>query len=221
MIHQMTSRPSLALPAPPRRRIFLALAAFAAFLPLAGAPHRAAAQTDTEARAKNFVQQAASELTETVNGSAPTSEKQARLREIVDRTVDVDAVARFCLGRYWRQASPQQQEQYLKLFHAVLVNNITSKIGEYRGVSIAMKRTMMREGHVAVQTLVTRPNNAPSTVEWIVETEGSGPKIIDVIAEGTSLRLTQRSDYASYLARNGNNVQALIDAMRQQVSGAG
>ncbi len=26
------------------------------------------------------------------------------------------------------------------------------------------------------------------------------PKIVDVIAEGTSLRLTQRSDYASYLA---------------------
>jgi phospholipid transport system substrate-binding protein len=37
-----------------------------------------------------------------------------------------------------------------------------------------------------------------------------------VVAEGTSLRLTQRSDYASYLSRNNNNVQALIDAMRQQ-----
>jgi phospholipid transport system substrate-binding protein len=43
-------------------------------------------------------------------------------------------------------------------------------------------------------------------------------KIIDVIAEGTSLRLTQRSDYSSFLARNSNNVQALIDAMRQQAT---
>jgi phospholipid transport system substrate-binding protein len=40
-----------------------------------------------------------------------------------------------------------------------------------------------------------------------------------VIAEGTSLRLTQRSDYAAFLSRNGNSVQALIDALKQQAAG--
>jgi phospholipid transport system substrate-binding protein len=49
----------------------------------------------------------------------------------------------------------------------------------------------------------------------------NAPKIIDVIAEGTSLRLTQRQDYASYLTRNNNSVDALIDAMRQQIATAG
>ena len=43
-------------------------------------------------------------------------------------------------------------------------------------------------------------------------------KVIDVIAEGTSLRLTQRSDYAAYLTRNNNDVDALINAMRQQLA---
>jgi phospholipid transport system substrate-binding protein len=42
-----------------------------------------------------------------------------------------------------------------------------------------------------------------------------------MLAEGTSLRLTQRDDYYSYLARNNNSVQALIDAMRRQVDQAG
>ena len=46
---------------------------------------------------------------------------------------------------------------------------------------------------------------------------GGGPKIVDVVAEGTSLRLTQRDDYASYLARNNDSVQALIDALKRQV----
>jgi phospholipid transport system substrate-binding protein len=53
-----------------------------------------------------------------------------------------------------------------------------------------------------------------------VDAEGP-PMVIDVIAEGTSLRLTQRCDYASFLSRNGNNVQALIDALRQQAAAAG
>ncbi|HEY0422231.1 MAG TPA: ABC transporter substrate-binding protein [Rhodopila sp.] len=41
---------------------------------------------------------------------------------------------------------------------------------------------------------------------------------MDVVAEGTSLRLTQRQDYASYLTHNNNNIDALIAAMKSQVS---
>ena len=45
--------------------------------------------------------------------------------------------------------------------------------------------------------------------------------MVDVIAEGTSLRLTQRSDYAAFLSHNNNNIQALIDAMKQQIASNG
>ena len=58
-------------------------------------------------------------------------------------------------------------------------------------------------------------------MEWIISEATGSPKIVDVVAEGTSLRLTQRSDYAAFLARNNNNVQALIDAMRHQISQTG
>jgi phospholipid transport system substrate-binding protein len=80
-----------------------------------------------------------------------------------------------------------------------------------------MGRTMPAEGMVAVDTTVTRPNQAPADVRWVVDEVAGQPKIVDVLAEGTSLRLTQRSDYASYLSRNGNDVQALIDAIRRQL----
>jgi len=54
-----------------------------------------------------------------------------------------------------------------------------------------------------------------------VSNPASSPKIIDVVAEGTSLRLTQRQDYASYLSHNNENIDSLINAMRQQVAQAG
>ena len=62
------------------------------------------------------------------------------------------------------------------------------------------------------------PNNPPTTVDWVIEQAASTPKIVDVLAEGTSLRLTQRQDYASYLTRNNNDVDALINAMKQQTA---
>ena len=115
-------------------------------------------------------------------------------------------------------ATPQQLAEFTSLFHAVLVNNITSKIGEYRGVSFRMGEASMRGSEAYVATVVQRPNNAPTNVRWVVSTASGSPKIVDVIAEGTSLRLTQRSDYSSYLSHNGNSIDSLLSAMKRQTA---
>jgi phospholipid transport system substrate-binding protein len=84
-----------------------------------------------------------------------------------------------------------------------------------------MGRAQKRDDNDVVSTVVERPNNPPTNVDWIISNASGSPKVVDVIAEGTSLRLTQRSDYASYLSHNNNNIDALINAMRQQVQQAG
>lgn len=202
-----------------RRKFLPALAAVAAAVTSGTLPRTARAQSAEQAAA--FVGQTAKKLMAVVNGPTSGIEKAQQLQQIVDQDVDVDAVARFCLGRYWRSATPEQQQQYLRLFHEVLLRNITSKIGDYTGVTITIGRTIPREGGFGVASVVDRPGQAPANVEWIVSTESGSPRIVDVVAEGTSLRLTQRSDYASYLAHNNNSVQGLLDAMRQQLTRSG
>jgi phospholipid transport system substrate-binding protein len=192
-----------------RRHVLLA----AAGLALTSGP--AAAEIGVD-EATKFIDAITKQLMETVNGPAEAAAKSQKLEAIIEAHVDIEAVARFCLGRFWRGATPQQQKSYLDLFHRVLVNNITGRVGEYQGVTIVTNRAAARESDVAVTTTVTRPNNAPNRVDWLVSAESGKPKVIDVIAEGTSLRLTQRNDYLSYLSHNNNDLQALIDALRQQ-----
>jgi len=72
-----------------------------------------------------------------------------------------------------------------------------------------------------VSSIVERPNNPPAKVEWVVGPTPNGPRIIDLVAEGTSLRLTQRSDYAAFVMRNNQSVEALLDALKQHLSQAG
>lgn len=172
-------------------------------------------------KASALIKSIGDQLVSVVNGPGGERDKRARLTQIIDSGVDVDGVAKFCLGRFWRTASAEQQRRYMELFHQVLVNNITSKIGDYRGVRFQMGRTQRRDEDAVVSTVVERPNNPPTNVDWIVSSPAGDPKIIDVVAEGTSLRLTQRQDYASYLSHNNNNIDALINAMRQQVAEAG
>ncbi len=170
-------------------------------------------------QASAFVKQTGEALTAVANGPGSEAQRKADLAAIIERTVDVDGIAKFCLGRFWRTATPQQQQEYTMLFHRVLADNITGHLGSYRGVGFSMGRTAPREGELAVATVITRPNTAPANVQWVVNQAGGQWRIADVVAEGTSLRLTQRNDYASFLARNGNDVQRLVDAMRRQTSG--
>jgi phospholipid transport system substrate-binding protein len=168
-------------------------------------------------RASAFVKTIGEKLVAVVNGPGSTQEKRQQLTQIIDGAVDVDGVAKFCLGRFWRQATPAQQKAYVDLFHQVLVTNITSKLGEYQGVKFTVGRSRQQDEDEIVSTVVDRPNNPPTNVDWVIGDPTSSPKIIDVIAEGTSLRLTQRSDYASYLSHNNYDINTLINAMRHQV----
>jgi phospholipid transport system substrate-binding protein len=196
------------------RRHLLTLAAVSALLPISVR----AQGTD---KASAFVKSTGDRLVAIVNGPGTAASKRAAMTQILNNDVDVDGIGRFCLGRFWRQATPEQQKQYLSLFHEVLVTNITAKLGEYQGVTFTMGRSKSQDDEAVVSTTVVRPNNPPTAVDWIISNPASEPRIIDVVAEGTSLRLTQRQDYASYLTHNNNNVDALIAAMKNQVSQSG
>jgi phospholipid transport system substrate-binding protein len=193
------------------RRHFLTLAAVSAVVPLS-------AKAQSTEKAAAFVKSTGDRLVSVVNGPGSTNAKRAQMTKIIDADVDVDGIGRFCLGRFWKQATPDQQKQYLALFHEVLVTNITAKLGEYQGVTFTMGRSRPQDEDAVVSTTVVRPNNGPTAVDWIISDPAGSPKIIDVVAEGTSLRLTQRQDYASYLSHNNGSVDALLAAMKTQVS---
>jgi len=179
---------------------------------------RPARATLDDGHAAGLVKSVGDRLVAVVNGPEAERDKRAALTPIVDASVDVEGVARFCLGRFWRTASPDEQRQYVETFHAMLVNNIAGKLGEYQGVRFTVGRVQHRDEGVVVATTIERPNNQPSPVEWLIADVAGGPRSEDMITEGVSLRLTQRSDYAAFLAGNGNNVRTLIDSLRQKVA---
>jgi phospholipid transport system substrate-binding protein len=198
----------------PRRLLLLGAAAAAGGLTFR---HAAAQQVDV-GRATSFIQSTGEELVAAINSNAPVAQRRDRVAQILRRAVDVQGVGRFILGRWWRQASPQQQQEYLELFEQVLIHNLAARFGEFQGVRFGLGRTQQRtEEDVLVNTVVERPNAAAFGLDWRVAEVGGQPKIVDVIAEGTSLRLTTRSEYSSVITRNGGNVGSLLVAMRQQI----
>jgi phospholipid transport system substrate-binding protein len=198
----------------PRRVVLGALALLPA---LAMAPLARADVTTSAASA--FITQAGNQLLGVINGPDSTAQKAAALRGIVENIVAVDQVGQFVLGRYTNVATPAQKTEYMQLFHDLLAYNITAQIRADKGITFKVNNAQPQPGGtVLVDTTVNRPSAAPTDVGWVVQDVSGSPKIVDVVVEGTSLRVTERSDYASVIVSNGGQVSALLAAMQKQVA---
>ena len=172
------------------------------------------------ARATAFVDKAGQDLVNAINDQRLNqTQRRDKVAGILRTAIDIEGTGRFILGRYVRQASPAELQDYLKLFDEIIIRNLSSRFGEYRGVKFSLGRSQQRtEEDALVSTLVERPNSPSFTLDWRVAEINGQPKVVDVIAEGTSLRLTTRSEYAAVIQRNSGRVASLLDAMRGQIA---
>jgi phospholipid transport system substrate-binding protein len=200
-----------------KRRLLLASVPAAAGLFVLSRPGRAAVDL---ARATAFIEAAGNELVAAINDPRlDLPARRERVAAVLRRTIDIEGTGRFILGRHVRQASPAELAEYNRLFDDIIVRNLSARFGEYRGVRFSLGRSQQRtEEDALVTTIIERPNTAPFALDWRVAEIGGQPKVVDVIAEGTSLRLTTRSEYAAVIQRGGGRVAVLLEAMRNQIA---
>jgi phospholipid transport system substrate-binding protein len=199
------------------RRVLLG--AFAVMPALAIAPLSTAfAAAPSGAAAKTFINDSGQKLVAIINGPGSTAQKSADLRSLVNNIVAVDQIGKFVLGRYYRVATPAQRSEYMQLFHQTLAYNITTQIRAYQGVTFTTGRVTNGPEGEMVSTEVSRQGQSPAHVQWVVDTVDGQPKIVDVVVEGTSLRVTERSDYSSVINDHGGQVDALLTAMKEQLT---
>ena len=68
---------------------------------------------------------------------------------------------------------------------------------------------------------VIRPDGPPVAVGWRVREQDAGLRIIDVVIEGVSQGITQRDEFRSIIQRNGGQLDALFEIMRNNIAEAG
>ena len=190
----------------------------ASFAGLASIPVRAQQMDITRATA--FVDRAGQDLVNAINDTRLNlTQRRDKVASVLRYAIDIEGTGRFILGRYVRQASAAELQDYLKLFDEIIIRNLSARFGEYRGVKFSLGRSQQRtEEDALVSTLIERPNSPAFTLDWRVAEINGQPRVVDVIAEGTSLRLTTRSEYAAVIQRNNGRVASLLDAMRGQIA---
>jgi phospholipid transport system substrate-binding protein len=167
--------------------------------------------------ADDFIRSVGRQAIDSLTGKALTEEqRQDRFRAIFNRTFEVPLIARFTLGRYWRQTSKTQRKEYVSLFEDFIVMAYAARFKNYSGESFTVGRVrQINESDQLVHSEVAPKDGRKITVDWRVRHK-SGFKIIDVIVEGVSMVITQRDEFAAIIKQTGGTVDGLLTALRQK-----
>ncbi len=158
---------------------------------------------------------------EVLNNKTDPSLREARFRDLFHTDFDCPGIARFVLGRYWRTASAEEQQEFVKLFEDYVVFVYATRLSNFGGEILKVSGSRSDGDGVIVSTDVIRPGGAPPTkIDWRLVTDNGAYKISDIIVEGISMMVTQRSEFASVVQRNGGQVRGLIAMMREKTASA-
>ncbi|MFN0023562.1 MAG: phospholipid-binding protein MlaC [Parvularculaceae bacterium] len=150
--------------------------------------------------------------------NADVASRDAAVETLVDKYVDMERVAKFALGQYVRQASPEQLAAYVPLFRNYATNVYQTTLETYSGQSLAVTDSIDRnERDIIVNSKVVgaRPGDryADLVVSWRVYRKPDGAQaIVDAGAEGVWLAIEQQSQFKSVIANNGGGAKG-IDAL--------
>jgi phospholipid transport system substrate-binding protein len=145
-----------------------------------------------------------------------------RFRQLFEEDFNIPAISRFVLGRYWRVATPEQQHEFIRLFTNYIALVYANQLAQYNGERLQVTGSRSApDGQLVASEIIRSDGHPPARVEWLLSPQGGAYKVNDVIVEGISMAVTQRSEFASVIQRNGGQLQGLIAALRQKTEGAG
>jgi phospholipid transport system substrate-binding protein len=193
------------------RRFLILIFAFLAV------PTVASAQTSPDA-AREFVKDLSAQAVVVLSDQSMSLEaREARMRDIVAENVDFRTIGRFVLGDAWKDASNAERDEYLALFRAFLLETYARRFGGYSGQTLRIEEAKPHgEGNAVVQTTILQDGGEDIRVVWLVATVEGALKIRDIVLNGKSMALTQRSDFATIVRRE--QIGGLLQLLRLRVS---
>jgi len=172
------------------------------------------------AEADAFIRQVGNDTLKALEDRSLTQDKREGLvRNLITTHLDLEAVGRFCLGRYGRSLTDAQRPEYRKLFEDYLVKVYSQLLAQYDGQKFEVRDGARTAGaETIVESQIIRQNGPPIRVEWKTHEKNGKPLVTDVVVEGVSMAFTQRQQFESVIQNNGGKIEALFAAMRKQIA---
>jgi len=164
----------------------------------------------------SLTNQAIEKLTD---ASLPVMERERIFRGLFRANFDMPAIGRFVLGRYWRKARPEVRKDFLSAFEEIMAQAFISRFAGYADTKfeVVSVQALKRAGQFKVNSRISPTEDEVYSVGWVVEHKNGQFRVLDIAAEGVSMAITLRSEYASVIKRSGGRVEGLVARLRENI----
>ncbi|MGI9142312.1 MAG: MlaC/ttg2D family ABC transporter substrate-binding protein [Fluviibacter sp.] len=130
---------------------------------------------------------------------------------------DFNRMTRLAVGKDWRQATPEQQNQLIYEFRKLLVRTFANAfVGIKKDQTIEYKPFKLNpdDQSVVVKTLIVKPGAKPIDVNFSMEKMTDSWKVYDVTMAGVSMITNYRDAFSQEIHTNG--VDGLIKMLAEK-----
>jgi phospholipid transport system substrate-binding protein len=156
-------------------------------------------------------------------------DENGRLEELttlLEARTDVGLISRLALGRYWNRLPQAQRQDYQELFREVVIRSLARRLNRYaKDAQGPIEERFQILGSAPagkddtlVRSKVFPTDGQPLALDWRLRAGDSGPVIIDLIVEGASLLVSQRSEFAAVIERH--DLDGLLAELRARAGSA-
>jgi len=156
-----------------------------------------------------------------LKGKEKREERREALRRELFPCFYFEEMAKRSLGVHWKERTPQEREEFTRLFRDLLENAYAGKIEGYKGEKILYRKETVDPPYAEVDTVIVTLQGDEIPVNYRVLKDGARWRIYDVVIEGVSLVNNYRSQFAGILQKSSFSelVRRLKSTIQQQEKG--
>ena len=127
-------------------------------------------------------------------------ERREQLRQVIYPRFDFTEMAKRSLGPHWGKRSPQEQQEFVRVFTSLLESGYVDQIESANGDKVVYGREQMDGENATVFTKVQTSKGEEVAINYKLHQVGGDWKVYDVVVEDISLVNNYRSQFNRVLA---------------------
>ncbi len=153
-----------------------------------------------------------------LKSSDPVESKIIKLNNIAERSVDINGIGMYALGKHKKTISEDQKTKYNKLFRSYFLKSFSSRLVDYTDPKInVVSQKKINKKYTIVNSILEATSKRPQVkIDWRIYTKNPDkPLIRDLIVEGLSLARTQKEEFNSVIQNNDGDLNALFKTLEE------
>ena len=153
-----------------------------------------------------------------LKSSDPVESKIIKLNDIAERSVDINGIGMYALGKHKKTISEDQKTKYNKLFRSYFLKSFSSRLVDYTDPKInVVSQKKINKKYTIVNSILEATSKRPQVkIDWRIYTKNPDkPLIRDLIVEGLSLARTQKEEFNSVIQNNDGDLNALFKTLEK------